>query len=196
MSSVVQTDDPKRSSHILRKRKTQFAYRIKEDIKKNEKVAKENMGQRHCMDGYHLVMSPSMEPTLMTGQKQLFLNSRLTGTLKRGDIIEFYKEDRGHTALDDINPFSSNVILCKRIIGVGGDKIELKNGKVYVNGNVLDEPYAVGDTAPFHQDTYVVPDGCVFVMGDNRENSADSRFWDNPYVSLYRIRGKFVCKFF
>ena len=142
------------------------------------------------------VMSPSMEPTLMTGQKQLFLNSRLTGTLKRGDIIEFYKEDRGHTALDDINPFSSDVILCKRIIGVGGDKIELKDGKVYLNGSILDEPYAVGDTAPFHQDTYVVPDGCVFVMGDNRENSADSRFWDNPYVSLYRIRGKFVCKFF
>lgn len=142
------------------------------------------------------VMSPSMEPTLMTGQKQLFLNSRLSGTLKRGDIIEFYKEDRGHTALDDINPFSSDVILCKRIIGVGGDKIELKDGKVYLNGSILDEPYAVGDTAPFHQDAYVVPDGCVFVMGDNRENSADSRFWDNPYVSLYRIRGKFICKFF
>lgn len=84
----------------------------------------------------------------------------------------------------------------KRVIGVGGDKIEIKNKTVYVNGIVLVEPYAVhkhkktgeaikpgGNFEPF-----IVPRGKFFVMGDNRDQSYDSRFWG--YVDMSEIKGE------
>ncbi len=83
----------------------------------------------------------------------------------------------------------------KRVIGVGGDKIEMKNKTVYVNDVALVEPYAVykknamgsiferGNFGPI-----VVPRGKFFMMGDNRDNSSDSRVWG--YVDMNEIKGK------
>lgn len=99
--------------------------------------------------------------------------------LKRGDIVVFkYPDDPRQTFV-------------KRLIGVGGDVIEIKDGILYRNNVPVQEPYLkepmVGSFGP-----YRVPEGYFFMMGDNRNNSKDSRFWENKFVSRNQIVGKAV----
>jgi signal peptidase I len=121
------------------------------------------------------VPSASMEPTIMIGDSffadRIFYN---IGGLTRGDIICFNdKTQEGR-------------ILVKRVIAFGGQTIDLQNGHVVVDGTILFEPYTYGQmTEPLNTQfnnikisyPYVVPEGCLWVMGDNRENSADSRYF-------------------
>ena len=128
--------------------------------------------------GVALIPTGSMEPTLTTGKKYLFFETAyLFKGPERKDIIVF--DDAG-------------TIYCKRIIGLPGDTIELKDGYVFINGELLDEPYANGMTYAFYQDTYIVPEGEYFFMGDNRENSHDSRLWDYPFITKKQILGKLI----
>lgn len=119
------------------------------------------------------IPSGSMEPTIMTNDKVLAEKfSYMFGQPKRGDIVTF----------DD--PHINSRVLIKRIIAMDGDVVDLKNGYVYINGERQDEPYADGKSYPL--DTtgadpitypYTVPEGYMWVMGDNRENSSDSRYF-------------------
>ena len=126
------------------------------------------------------IPSASMEPTLSEGDRVLVNKvSYDVHDVNRGDVIVFEldEEDVGPDGIKD---------LIKRVVGLPGDVIESRDGVVYVNDRALEEPYlAEGTITGDPQDSrnpaiarQTVPEGHVFVLGDNRSNSADSRY---PY---------------
>ncbi len=131
-----------------------------------------------------LVPTGSMENTIMPDD-QLFGNrlAYLFDEPERGDIIFFYYPD-------DPNHEEKFV---KRIIGLPGEKVVIDNGKIYINDSEepLEEPYLkeewVIKTGLYE---FQVPEGCYFVLGDNRNTSRDARDWNNPYVAREEIIGQ------
>lgn len=106
----------------------------------------------------------SMLPTLHNGE--FILVNKLaydTGTPTCGDIIVFRS-----TTTPDLD-------LIKRIMGIPGDKISIHDGQVIINGQTLSEPYI--NAIPNYNGDWQVPDGYLFVLGDNRNNSSDSHLW-------------------
>ena len=101
---------------------------------------------------------------------------------ERGDIVTFWDEEL-------------NKVLVKRVVGLPGETLSFKNGYTYVNGEKLDESYlpTQGITYPRHEgDTFTVPEGCIFFMGDNRGGSNDSRLLGEPYVPVSNIQGRML----
>lgn len=106
----------------------------------------------------------SMRPTLENGE--FILVNKLSyrwSDVQRGDIIVF-----------DF-PLNMDEELIKRVIGLPGDKVVAKNNQVFVNDQLLNEPYI--SQAPLYSGEWLVGDGYVFVLGDNRNNSNDSKDW-------------------
>jgi signal peptidase I len=138
------------------------------------------------------IPSASMEPTLEEGDRVLV--NKLSYDLhdiRRGDIVVFeLPEDKvGPDGIKD---------LIKRVIGLPGDVIETRDGVVYINDRKLDEPYLpegtlTGDPANGNNpaiERQTVPDGTVFVMGDNRDNSHDSRYADRGPIPIDTVVGR------
>ena len=119
----------------------------------------------------------SMEPTLFSGEYVVVnrLSYRL-GSPHRGDIIVF------HFPRDPKEEY------IKRVIGLPGDEVEVRNGTVYINGQPLDENYLKVKTN--YIGSWVIPEGQLFVLGDNRNNSSDSHDWGT--VPLDYVVGKAV----
>ena len=122
------------------------------------------------------VESISMKPTL--NPYDYVVINRLAyklGSPKRGDIIVF-----------KYPPDPTQIPYIKRVIGLPGDKIHISGGRVYINDNILTEPYIKVATHP--DGDWTVPEDSLFVMGDNRQNSSDSRAWG--MVPFANILGK------
>lgn len=130
------------------------------------------------------VPTSSMENTIMVGDR--VVANRLAYTSNdpvRGDIIVFKCPD------------DKSMLYVKRIIGLPGDEVEIKNNNLYINGVILEEDYLleeiVGEFGP-----YRVPDNYYFMLGDNRNRSKDSRMWHNTYLHKDDIVGKVILRYF
>lgn len=130
------------------------------------------------------IPSASMETTIMTGDR--LIANRLAYIFsepERGDIVVFY------------GPDEPEELFVKRVIGMPGDEVVIENQQVYVNGDLLVEPYIKEEM--FKNDgPFEVPKDHYFVMGDNRNNSADSRAWNNTYLSEDAIVGKVILRYY
>lgn len=135
------------------------------------------------------VRETSMLPTLEE-YNFLFLSKQAYrfGEPAHGDIIVF------HTGLTTLN--GDEKMLIKRVIGLPGDTITIEEGKVSINGVVREEPYTMdGYTSGYVKDL-VVPDDSLFVMGDNRQNSIDSRDPSVGMIKIGDVYGKAVFRLF
>lgn len=123
-----------------------------------------------------LVEGSSMNPTLTDGDRLVVAK------------IQYYFQEPDY---DDviILRYSSTVEFVKRIVAVGGDTVEIKDSILYVNGEAVEEPFTDQSTYPDYPET-VVPEGSYFVLGDNRDNSRDSRFEDVGFIEEDEIIGK------
>jgi signal peptidase I len=121
------------------------------------------------------VPTGSMIPTINKEDKVLVSRIHNLNNLKRGDVIVFYSDELSET-------------LVKRLIGLPGDKIEIKDGVVFINGQKTEENY-VKNKDKFNGE-FEVPEGKFFFLGDNRPVSNDARYWANHYIDSSKIEGK------
>jgi signal peptidase I len=150
------------------------------------------------------VPTESMKPTILVGD-HFFLDKIVfpanypmalrpylpQRSISHGDIIAFR------------SPTDGNIPFVKRVIAVAGDNVEVRSKSVFINGEKLDEPYKIHvDSTVYHEDPWTpeelkvrdnygpvtVPEGKLFVMGDNRDNSNDSRYWG--FVDRNEVIGK------
>lgn len=130
------------------------------------------------------VPTGSMEETVMTGSK-IVINrlAYVSEKPQRGDIVSFYYPDDGKT------------LYLKRVMGLPGETIEGIDGYVYIDGDKLESDY-ISETLKSDFGPFVIPEGCYFMMGDNRNNSWDSRYWQNHFVEKSEIIGKAEFEFY
>ena len=141
------------------------------------------------------IVSGSMEPGLQVNDH--VIGNRLAYLFsdpQRGDVV-FFEYPKSDKQLYQIDPeltyrkdaddkeatyHNGSEVFVKRVIGLPGEKVEIINGKVYINDSdtPLDEPY-LKNTPKGNFGPYYVPEDCYFMMGDNRNNSSDARYWDN-----------------
>jgi signal peptidase I len=133
------------------------------------------------------IPSGSMEPTLQVGDRILVDKLSLHyQEPKYGDILIFYPP--ASPAIGD-----TSKAYIKRLIGVEGDRIAIKNGKVYRNGEPLDESY-IAEAPKYAMCEVVVPKGHYWMMGDNRNHSNDSHIWG--FLPKENVIGKASIRFF
>ena len=138
------------------------------------------LGLRYGVVTVGNIPSESMVPTLNVGDKVIAFRTYLVKPT-RGDIVVFSP-----------NPEQGDEyqLWIKRLIGLPGDKVQIKKGKVYINGKYLEEPYVKNNLD--YTRTFIVPEDRYFVLGDNRGNSLDSRFWGNSFLHIEQA--KYTCK--
>lgn len=169
-----------------------------------------------------VITSGSMEETLLVGDmllvNRLAIGTRIPGTSVR--IPGYATPERGDVLVFD-PPHEPDLMLIKRLIGVPGDELEMRNRVLYRNGEIVDEPYVVhtDDTDEMHpwmvwqrdyiapgvdpatyaptRDNWgplVIPDDRYFMLGDNREMSLDSRYWG--LLEGWRLEGRAVFTYY
>ena len=133
---------------------------------------------RYFIVELYVVDGPSMQPTLQDGER-LVVNK----------FIYHWRDPMRSEIVIFRYPRDHNRDFIKRVIAVGGDTIEIKDGHVFVNDALVNEDYIAEKTRTEYP-KQTVPEGTLFVCGDNRRNSLDSRFPDVGFVPLELVKGK------
>ena len=145
-----------------------------------------------------------MEPTLKTDDRVLVLKDTIVQfDISSGDIVVFHNINSDYSEsilqqyfdelqiwkIKDVNS-QENAALIKRVVGVGGDVVEIfENGEVFVNSSKFYIPN-INEGVNFKNETFVIPDNEIFVLGDNRPNSQDSRYIGT--IPISNIIGKAI----
>ena len=153
------------------------------------------------------IPSGSMIPTLQIGDFILVLkcwygvqlpwvteSPAMWNTPERGDVVVFTRPDDPNTPNED----DSDIYLIKRVIGTEGDTVEVRGAQLYLNGSPVEESYArwsAGGAFGGNFGPATIPQGRILLLGDNRDNSKDSRFWTEPFLDVRRVKGKAVLVF-
>ena len=124
------------------------------------------------------IPSSSMEDTIK--HNSIILVNRVNKNIHRGDIIVFKYGKK---------------LTVKRVIGINGDTIEIRESRILINGKKINESYIKGKTKTDKRTKWLVPENSYFVLGDNREDSIDSRYKINPYIKEKNIIGKVIFSF-
>ncbi len=137
----------------------------------------------HFIVRSYYIPSGSMIPTLQV-HDYILVNELQYRFAKpaRGDVAVFHPPDTYHGNKED---------LIKRVVGIEGDLIEVKDGKLYRNNEVIDEPF-IKEPIRDNFEQYRVKKGCAFMMGDNRNDSFDSRFWHDVPLDHYVGKAEFI----
>lgn len=145
------------------------------------------------------IPSGSMEKTIMTGDR-IFgfrlaygINLDLFGK----QISKKVKDPERYDIVIFKYPDDEKQRFIKRVIGLPGDKVEIRDGRVYLNDSKtpIEDSY-VPEAPRGSFGPYEVPEDCYFMLGDNRNNSKDSRYWENTYVRFDQIIGKAVVRYY
>lgn len=121
------------------------------------------------------VESASMAPTLRPGRRLLTRRLTRTERIRRGDIVVVASRELGRTVV-------------KRVLGLPGERVLIEpGGRTSVDGRPVAESYVVHAGGP--GGVFLVPPGCVLLLGDNRARSSDSRTWQDPYLPVSAVRG-------
>lgn len=130
-----------------------------------------------------VVPSSSMYPTIQIGDRIILNKLAYIGSLEpeRGDIIVCKPPAELNSRYD----------LVKRVIGLPGETLEIKNGSVYINGEAIEEDY-LNEEPIYTYNQIQIPEDCYFLLGDNRNQSLDSHYWSDPFINIKDIKGKVV----
>ena len=128
--------------------------------------------------GFFYTDTRSMEPTIRPGDRMVLIK---TGSIKKSDIIIFK------------DPKNTEAYLVKRVIGLPGDTVEVANGRLYLNENAVNETYLENNYIIYKYGLVHVPSDKLFVLGDNRNNSNDSRVWG--FLPAENTRGKVIFRY-
>lgn len=131
-----------------------------------------------------VIPSASMEPTVPTGARML-VNQMvyLWGEPEFQDIVVFEPTDSTKAAVGRSDD------MLKRVIGLPGDVVQVVDSVLYINGAAIEEPY-LQEPMLYEYGPITVPEGCVFLLGDNRNNSYDSHLWSDPFVPIDNVEGR------
>lgn len=133
-----------------------------------------------------VVPTGSMKNTIMPDDRLVaFRLSYLFSEPERFDIVVFKYPD------------NEDILYVKRIIGLPGETVDIRDGKVYINNSEepLDDSF-IREEMISEDGTYEVPENSYFMLGDNRNDSQDSRFWENKFVWEDKILGKVIFKYY
>lgn len=126
-----------------------------------------------------IIPTSSMYPTIYAGD-MLLVNKM---------VYRFYSPKRGDIIVFKPDPEVSKDDLIKRVIALPGDQVEVKKHKVHINGKPMEEPY-LNEEPQYDFGPVEVPEGHLFVLGDNRNLSFDSHRWPDPFLDITSVKGK------